>query len=75
MNIKEKNIDGIVFEKQSYSSINQLWPESRKIIIPSSTKSEILQALDKIGINRRKLFPELSVQADYVTEYIDALAR
>lgn len=75
MNIKEKNIDGIVFEKQSYSSINQLWPESREIIIPSSTKSEILQALDKIGINRRKLFPELSVQADYVTEYIDALAR
>lgn len=73
MSIKEQTDDGIVFEEQSYNKISQLWPESGEIIIPASAKSQILHDLNKFGIHRRKLFPELSVQADYVTECIDAL--
>lgn len=60
-------------KKQSYDSIKQLWPESRSVIIPSKSKNKILRDLEKIGIHKRKLFPELEVQANYVTEYIDSL--
>lgn len=73
MNIKERNMDGIIFEKQSYTEIGQLWTESRTVIIPSTAKQEILRNLEKIGIHKRKLFPELDAQARFVTEYIDRL--
>lgn len=73
MDIKEQKMDGIVFEKQSYTDVSQLWSESRTIIIPSTAKQEILHNLEKIGIHKRKLFPELDAQASFVTEYIDHL--
>lgn len=73
MSIRERNDDGIVFEKQSYSDVSQLWSESRAVIIPARSKGEILRDLEKIGIHKRKLFPELDAQASYVTEYIDSM--
>lgn len=73
MNIKEKTKDGIIFEKQSYANIGQLWPKSRTILIPSLAKQSILKDLEKLGIHKRKLFPELEMQANYVTEYIDSI--
>lgn len=73
MSIEKYDNNYIIFEKQSYDSIKQLWPESRSVIIPSKSKNKILRDLEKIGIHKRKLFPELEVQANYVTEYIDSL--
>lgn len=73
MNIKEKTNDGIIFEKQSYKNIQQLWPESRTILIPASSKHKILNDLAELGIHKRRLFPELEMQANYVTEYIDSI--
>ena len=73
MNVGEQTRDGIIFEKQTYQDVKQLWPESRTIIIPSKIKREVMSGLSKLGINKQRLFPELEMQANYVAQYIDLL--
>lgn len=73
MDIKERSMDGIIFQKKAYTDIEELWPESRSIIIPAEIKRELLNDLKQIGIHKRKLFPELDAQASFVQEYIDDL--
>jgi len=53
--------------------INQDWivkgnETNKKIIIKSSNKASILKELDKIGINKSTLFPEIDKVADYIKE-------
>lgn len=73
MEIKERHYDGIIFDKRSYTGIDQLWPESRSIVVPANNKEAILEDLAKIGIHKGKLFPELDTQAQYITNYFDGL--
>jgi len=39
-----------------------------RIIIKSSKKESILKELDKLGINKSTLFPEIDKVADYIKE-------
>ena len=41
-----------------------------KLIIPSSVKETILEQLDMLGINERKLFPDLSHQISYAVSTV-----
>ena len=41
---------------------------NNKIIIKSSKKESILKELDKLGINKSTLFPEIDKVADYIKE-------
>lgn len=43
----------------------QICKKATSIIIPSAAKSEILRQLDIVGINERKLFPDLEHQIQY----------
>ncbi|MDO4732900.1 MAG: FRG domain-containing protein [Bacillota bacterium] len=74
MEIREENRDGLLFVKQSYQNIAELWPASRSILIPAGQKQRLLRELEEIGFHKGRLFPELEAQAGYVTEYIDRLA-
>ena len=40
----------------------KIWPRTETVIIPSSAKEKILEQLDILDINERKLFPDLSHQ-------------
>ena len=40
----------------------KIWPKTETLIIPSSAKEKMLEQLDILGINERKLFPDLSHQ-------------
>ena len=41
---------------------------NNKIIIKNSKKESILKELDKLGINKSTLFPEIDKVADYIKE-------
>jgi len=71
MKIKENTSSGIEFCEASYLSIDDLWPESRTIIIPAATKEQILSELDMIGVNTRILFPELESQIQYAIKHVN----
>ena len=53
------------FEPVQIKSPTQIWPNALSIIIPSSAKQSILRQLDVLGINERKLFPDLEHQIQY----------
>lgn len=71
MKVERVTRDGIEFGEASFSSISEFWPESRSIFIPAAHKKKILADLDKIGINERKLYPELESQIKYAVKYIN----
>ncbi|CDA78512.1 fRG domain protein [Clostridium sp. CAG:242] len=50
----------------------KIWHEAQKIIIPASAKKNILKQLDTLGINERKLFPDLSHKIQYTVESVKA---
>lgn len=51
-------------------SIEDLWHEITEYQIPADKKQEILYALERLGIARSKLFPELQYQAEFVKNTI-----
>ena len=60
------------FEPVQIDSPNQISKEAISIIISSTEKSAILRQLDVLGINDRKLFPDLEHQIQYLIQ--DVLA-
>ena len=71
MEIREKEIGCFAFFPRMQSDIKSIWPESRCIIIPKESKMGILQGLDKIGINERKLFPSLEADAQSAVQHVE----
>lgn len=57
------DIDSIIGYKET-ASIGE------KIIIPKAAKNNILKQLDVLGINERKLFPDLSHQIKYALDFV-----
>ncbi len=53
------------FDPAEIESPTQISTKATSIIIPSAAKSEILRQLDIVGINERKLFPDLEHQIQY----------
>lgn len=47
----------------------KVWANAQKLIIPAENKKEILKQLDLLGINQRKLFPDLLHQIQYATKF------
>lgn len=47
---------------------DQLWAKTETLMIPSSAKDRILGELDMMGINERKLFPDLPHQIAYAVK-------
>lgn len=48
----------------------KIWPQTETLIIPASAKEEILKQLDILGINERKLFPDLSHQINHTVKSV-----
>lgn len=71
MEIREMEIGGFAFFPRMQSDIKSIWPESRCITIPKESKMGILQGLDKIGINERKLFPSLESDAHSAVQHVE----
>lgn len=62
---------GIINSKEIPANINQHWiakPNNEKIIIPSGSKTPIINELNLLGINYSTLFPELDKQAIYIKD-------
>ena len=72
MKAEEISNDGIVFTPSKYQSIQDLWSESREIIIPLNCKHRIIDELEKIGMSESILFPELQFQAKDVVRTVNA---
>ena len=71
MKVEETKHDGIVFTSTKYQTIQDLWSESREIIVPMNCKTRILNELEKIGISESTLFPELQYQAKDVVKSVN----
>ncbi len=68
-----KDCGNYVRESCSFAPIEmedhkKLWHVSEKVIIPAKSKRRILKQLDLMGINERKLFPDLEHQIKYIWE-------
>lgn len=48
------------FDPISIEAPEKIWPKTEKLVIPASEKDKILEQLDMLGVNERKLFPDLS---------------
>lgn len=48
----------------------KIWPQTETLIIPASAKEEILKQLNLLGINERKLFPDLSHQISHTVKSV-----
>lgn len=62
-------IFGIKKEKSKCPKIDKSWivePNGKKIIIPSTSKTQLLKELELLGISRSNLFPELDDFAEYI---------
>ncbi|HHT23311.1 MAG TPA: FRG domain-containing protein [Bacteroidales bacterium] len=64
-------IFGIDGDKSKCPSIDKDWvikPNEEKIIIPSTSKKQLLKELEILGISKANLFPELDDYGDYIKE-------
>lgn len=62
-------IFGIDGEKSNCPEVDKKWiiePNGEKIIIPSSSKKQLLKELEILGISKSNLFPELDDFAEYI---------
>lgn len=67
----KKDGDYHIFKEIKPKSIEELWKYGREYIIPANKKEQILFELDKIGINKRTIYPELEHTAQYIDERIN----
>lgn len=48
----------------------KVWHKTEIITVPSTAKEEILKQLDILGVNERKLFPDLSHQISHTVKSV-----
>ena len=48
----------------------KIWPKIETLIIPAAAKKEIINQLDILGINERKLFPDLPHQINHTVKSV-----
>lgn len=59
------------FSPVDINTESQISPKTQKLIIPTSAKNDILHQLDILGINERKLFPDLPHQIQYTVKTVE----
>ena len=58
------------FDPANVETPENIWNSPETVIIPASVKESILEQLDTLGINERKLFPDLSHQIMYAVNTV-----
>lgn len=58
------------FDPVNLETPEKIWYKSETLIIPASAKSRIIEQLDTLGINERKLFPDLPHQIAYTVNTV-----
>ena len=58
------------FDPIDFDEPEKIWPKVEKFIISAGAKHEILEQLDLLGINERKLFPDLPHQIAHTVKYV-----
>ncbi len=59
-----------IFGPAELKDSSAVWQKTERIVIPASSKKNILKQLDIMGINEAKLFPDLQHQANHAVEYV-----
>ena len=59
------NFDPIIFENPE-----SIWKSAETLVIPATAKDKILEQLDTLGVNERKLFPDLSHQIAHTVDTV-----
>lgn len=59
------NFDPVIIEQPE-----QIWNGVQKFIIPAESKLKILEQLDVLGVNERKLFPDLPHQIEHTVKSV-----
>lgn len=60
------------FEPIEIDNVQQIWKKTETLRIPAAAKKSILNQLDILGINERKLFPDLSHQINHTVRTVKA---
>lgn len=60
------------FEPIEIDNVQQIWKKTETLRIPAAAKKGILNQLDILGINERKLFPDLSHQINHTVRAVKA---
>ena len=60
------------FEPIEIDNVQQIWKKTETLRIPAAAKKGILNQLDILGINERKLFPDLSHQINHTVRTVNA---
>lgn len=60
------------FEPIEIDNVRQIWKKTETLRIPAAAKKGILNQLDILGINERKLFPDLSHQINHTVRTVKA---
>ena len=60
------------FEPIEIDNVQQIWKKTETLRIPAAAKKGILNQLDILGINERKLFPDLSHQINHTVRIVKA---
>lgn len=60
------------FEPIEIDNVQQIWKKTETLRIPAAAKKGILNQLDILGINERKLFPDLSHQINHTVRTVKA---
>lgn len=60
------------FEPIEIDNVQQIWKKAETLQIPAAAKKGILNQLDILGINERKLFPDLSHQINHTVRTVKA---
>ena len=60
------------FEPIEIDNVEQIWKKTETLRIPAAAKKGILNQLDILGINERKLFPDLSHQINHTVRTVKA---
>lgn len=58
------------FDPANIETSEKIWHASETLIVPASAKSTILEQLDVLGVNERKLFPDLPHQIAYTVDAV-----
>lgn len=58
------------FDPVELDTPQKIWPQTETVVIPAAAKQEIIKQLDVLGINERKLFPDLPHQINHTVKSV-----
>ena len=67
---KSKETTEYYFESRDVFEYHRVCDNAQKLRVPATVKRDILKQLDVLGINERRLFPDLSHQIKYAVDFV-----